>query len=60
MTSVDPVAWKSVQDAIWACKQTDPPPRRVKLLLVGIAPPFEAGIAVKTRARSVIPRQVTI
>src|SRR5262249_38666511 len=63
---IDTGSWKKVQDAIWACEvfhghsrvactirqQTDPPARGIKLLLVGIAPPFEPGVALKTRARS--------
>lgn len=66
VTSVDVVSWTRIQAAIWACEacrdhnrvackirqQTDAPTCPVKLLLVGIAPPFEKSVEVKTRARS--------
>ena len=66
MSRADTNAWRTVQHAIWACEmcrshkriacdirqQTEAPARDVKLLLVGIAPPYVAGIGQKTQARS--------
>lgn len=66
MTSVDAVSWAKIQAAIWACEacrshdrvacnirqQTNSPSRPVKLLLIGVAPPFEEGVEAKTIARS--------
>ena len=66
MTSIDAMSWKNIQAAIWTCEacrnhervacnirqQTDAPTCRVKLLLIGIAPPIEGGVEVKTIARS--------
>src|SRR5437867_1049502 len=63
---MDSKAWKDVQDRIWACElcrnhgriacdirqQTEAPCRDIKLLLVGIAPPYVTGVAQKIRARS--------
>lgn len=57
--------WRGIQDRIWACdlcysqarvardirQQTEAPAQAVKLLLVGMAPPFVAGVTGKTRAR---------
>jgi len=64
--SVDAASWTRIQAAICACEacrshervacnirqQTDAPVHPVKLLLVGVAPPFEEGIEVQTIARS--------
>jgi len=66
VSRVAPATWRTIQDAIWACEacrhhgrvacnirqQTDALVRQVKLLLIGIAPPFEEGVVVKTPARS--------
>ena len=66
VSRIDTIAWRTVQDAIWACEvcrghrrvacdirqQTGAPDQDVKLLLVGIAPPYVAGTVQKTRARS--------
>lgn len=66
MTSVDAASWIKIQAAIWACEvcrkhervacnirqQTEAPIHPVKLLLVGVAPPFEERVDVKTIARS--------
>ena len=66
MARIDSTAWKRVQDTIWACElcrdhghvacdirqQTETPVQNVKLLLVGIAPPYVPGIVQKTPARS--------
>lgn len=63
---VDPKTWQTLQDKIWECElcrqqgrvacnirqQTEAPARDIKLLLVGIAPPYLEGIVEKTRARS--------
>lgn len=58
--------WQTVQSKIWTCEfcldqervacnirqQTEVPPQNVKLLLVGIAPPYVSGVEQKTKARS--------
>jgi uracil-DNA glycosylase len=66
MLRIDGTAWQTAQDTIWACElcrdhkrvacnirqQTEVPARDLKLLLVGIAPPYVSGVLQKTRARS--------
>lgn len=66
MSRVDSRTWQILQDTIWACElcrqdkriacnirqQTEPPTRDVRLLLVGIAPPYVEGTVQKTPAQS--------
>lgn len=58
--------WEQIQRDIWECdacenlarvqltirQQTDPPRTAVKLLVIGIAPPFQSNISGKTPAKS--------
>jgi uracil-DNA glycosylase len=58
--------WEDIQAKIWTCdlcckrervacnirQQTQKPDRPVKLLLIGIAPPYVSGVTQKTRAKS--------
>lgn len=58
--------WKDIQDRVWACdlcraqtrvaldirQQTEAPAQAVKLLLVGIAPPYISGVTGKILALS--------
>ena len=66
LLSLDIRAWNDVQDRIWACERcrshsrvacdirqkTEAPTQEVKLLLLGIAPPYVKGTTEKARARS--------
>ena len=66
MSRIDAADWRTIQGTIWACElcrdhkrvacsirqQTEAPAEDVKLLLVGIAPPYVSGIVQKARARS--------
>jgi len=59
-------SWEDIQAKIWACQlcvrhgrvaynirqQTQKPDGPVKLLLIGIAPPYVSGVTKKTRAKS--------
>ncbi|MGH9783174.1 MAG: uracil-DNA glycosylase family protein [Terriglobia bacterium] len=63
---MDMDAWNDVQDRIWSCEicrahprvacdirqRTEAPSHDVRLLLVGVAPPYVKGVTSKTLARS--------
>ena len=58
--------WSEVQGRIWDCElcrehgrvacvirqQTEAPPRHVKLMLIGVAPPYTSGVETKSVADS--------
>ncbi len=65
-TNIDLVKWNEIQEKIWHCdtchknervainirQQTQAPTRLVKLMLIGVAPPYTSDIGIKTIADS--------